>query len=556
MLGSIWPTFSSIGRQRLVWRLIAPTLGLSLLLLLMGGVSAWYVHRSNVLAAEMLDREIKAVFDAEELLLAIRDSRRQLDRYEASRSADFLKTAIASQQTLVERLEAARLSTPENEPGITDLLREMDKRQRLCFERLLQWAENSDHQNLDRKLIESLRQELSEQLLEPARQLLDHRRNMARRGSSRSLDIADQIGQGLFALGVSGALAGLLAGVAIARGFNRSLEQLGVSVRQILGTLEAEQASPNQTPRLGTAEQGLLELPSDDPLPLLRDSLRTAMVRSASVVQELQAARRMSERSDQLAAIGQLAAGLAHEIRNPLTSMKLLAQTAQDRHRPLEGDDLRILEEEISRLEQLLQTFLDFARPSRLRIERIDYGALIEDTVSLASQRADQQGIELRFNAPDGAIYLDADNTQLRQVVLNLLLNALDAQREGGEVRLKLVMEPGTAGSSNAVLTVQDEGPGIPWGWDEKIFEPFASTKETGIGLGLTICRRIIESHGGTIAARSLEQGGAEFEVRLPMSSSMRSPRSRQEVQSSLAATSDEESFSTAQQVISNNVVR
>lgn len=505
-------TLNTLMRYRLVWRLIAPTLGLSVLLLLMGGASAWYVHRSNVRAAEMLDREIQAVFDAEELLLAVRDVRRQLERYEASSDTAFLDNALAGEQALVERLAAARKNMPGQDAEVARLLLVMEESQRRCFDRLAQLPRPAVREQVD-----SLRRELAEHLLEPARRLLSHRRSLTQQGSSRSLEIADQIGQGLVALGVSGALAGLLAGVAIARSLMKSLEQLGVSVRQILGTLEANRTTPPLAAALPTkAEWTSPEDPADDPLPRLRDSLRTAMVRSASVVQELQEARRMSERSDQLAAVGQLAAGLAHELRNPLTSMKLLAQTAQERDRPLAGDDLRIMEEEISRLEQMLQTFLDFARPTQLKIERLDVGALIGRTVDLVRRRADRQEINLRFDLPRESYFLEADATQLRQVVLNLLLNALDAQREGGCVTVMLDRSADAAGHEEIVLVVQDEGPGIPWGWDQKIFEPFASTKETGIGLGLTICRRIIESHGGKIAAHSREAGGAEFEVRLP----------------------------------------
>jgi len=499
-------------RYRLAWRLIAPTLGLSVLLLLMGGVSGWYVHRTNARSAETLDGEIEAIFDAEELLLAVRDVRRQLERFEASGDTEYLDAAIAGGPPLVARLKAARGSTPPQDTEVTALLLAMDESQRRCLERLAQLPRPTDGGQ-----VTAIRQDVASQLLVPAERVLEHRRGMVRQGSSRSLELADQIGIGLVALGVSGSLAGLLAGAAIARGMMRSLEQLGVSVRQLLGTLETNPAPraqaiaapgelPDESPILAT----------DDLLPRLRDSLRTATARSASVVQELQEARRKSERSDQLAAVGQLAAGLAHELRNPLTAMKLLAQAAQERDRPLQGDELRILEEEILRLEQLLQTFLDFARPARLKMERVEVGTLVERTVDLARRRANRQEITLLFDAPLNPLFLEADASQLRQVVLNLLLNALDAQREGGCVTIRLGQEINDAGQPEAVLVVRDEGPGIPPGWHEKIFEAFASTKETGIGLGLTICRRIVESHGGRITARSRRDKGAEFEVRLP----------------------------------------
>lgn len=308
-----------------------------------------------------------------------------------------------------------------------------------------------------------------------------------------------QMAWGLVAVGGLGSAAGLVLGYGLARSLKRTIHQFLVRVQGASELLEQE------VPAVEWRRSG-------EPL---RDGGDELLRRVEQVVSKLQHREREVRRAERLAAVGQLAAGVAHEIRNPLTSAVLLIETA--RKDPAAGgltdEDLDLIEAELHRVERTLQTFLDYARPPQLRRTATDLASVARDAVGLARGRIEQQGVVVRLDAPPDGCQLDADPDQFRQVVLNLVLNALDAMPDGGT--LGLAVRP--AGADNAVeLAVTDTGPGIAPDLLPRLFEPFATGKETGLGLGLVVSKRIVEDHGGTIRGANPPGGGARFTVRLP----------------------------------------
>jgi signal transduction histidine kinase len=233
--------------------------------------------------------------------------------------------------------------------------------------------------------------------------------------------------------------------------------------------------------------------------------------RIKEVVERLRRSEEEALRAEQLAAVGQIAAGMAHELRNPLTSMKILVQAAQDGG-ALASRDLGVLEEEITRLERLVRSFLEFARPPQLEKKVLDVRPLVEESIALLADRAAVNGTRLTFHRPPQEVQAAVDPGQFRQVVLNLLVNALDAVAAGGSVAVDL--EPVAGGG--LTLRVTDTGCGLPAHLGERIFTPFTTTKETGLGLGLSICKRIAEAHGATLTGTDRPEGGAVFTFDLP----------------------------------------
>lgn len=223
---------------------------------------------------------------------------------------------------------------------------------------------------------------------------------------------------------------------------------------------------------------------------------------------------RQMVRAEQMAAIGQVAAGVAHELRNPLTSIKGLVQVnlREADAQSLPTEDLRVIEHEIRRMERTLQTFLDFARPPRPDRRRLDLTEVADRVVALVGGRARKQDVDLRIDRAEGPVWVDGDQDQLQQLLLNLVLNALDAMPHGGMVDVEF--RPPRDGQVE--LLVRDTGPGLAAQILPKVFETFVSSKETGIGLGLPVSRRIAEDHGGTLSAYNLPAGGACFALRLP----------------------------------------
>jgi signal transduction histidine kinase len=190
------------------------------------------------------------------------------------------------------------------------------------------------------------------------------------------------------------------------------------------------------------------------------------------------------------------------------------------------------LEAETARLERSIQTFLDFARPPTLEKWSGDVRQVLQQTLELVRARADQQHVQIHCDLADRPLTIEADHEQLRQLFLNLLCNALDTLPQGGNIRIAAAESQGVdpQGGQSAsrkraesfgawiTITIADSGPGLPKDLGDRIFEPYVSTKDTGIGLGLAICRRIVESHGGQITATSATEGGAVFTVHLPTS--------------------------------------
>lgn len=235
--------------------------------------------------------------------------------------------------------------------------------------------------------------------------------------------------------------------------------------------------------------------------------------RIQDIAMELSQHQRDAIRHQQLAAVGQLAASLAHEIRNPLTAIKMLVESGlrDSRPRPMSKESLLVVHREVERLEQTVQELLDFARPPTLKRTVGPLSVVIDRAVELVNVRAKRQQVAIRV-ADHVDAHVDADEGQMRSVFVNLLLNSLDAMPSGGTITIR-------AARAGKVVRIHviDTGPGISEGAMDTIFLPFSSTKSTGTGLGLSICKRIIELHQGTIVARNHAQGGAELVVSLPL---------------------------------------
>ena len=219
-------------------------------------------------------------------------------------------------------------------------------------------------------------------------------------------------------------------------------------------------------------------------------------------------------RAEQSAVVGRLASGIAHEIRNPLNFINLSidhlrASIAQA------GEPARILgmiKDEIGRLNKMVSDFLSYGRPARLKVREIDVRALIGELVRLLSAQAGEQGVEITVVVDgEGETTLHGDAEQLKTCFSNLMINAIQAMPDGGKLSVTLM-----PGESELRIEVADTGPGIAAEEIEQIFEPYFSTKDTGIGLGLPLTRKIIEEHGGRIDAASEPGAGAKFTVVLP----------------------------------------
>jgi signal transduction histidine kinase len=267
-------------------------------------------------------------------------------------------------------------------------------------------------------------------------------------------------------------------------------------------------------------DERLREAYSSDEIELFRGVATTIGV----TLQNSQVYERMKER-DRLAALGQMAAGLAHEIRNPLGSIKGAAQLLQPGAAPAPDNNTRefldIIVEEVNRLNKIVSQFLDYARPYRGEQRPLEVNEVVRKTLQLLVKEQGHE-VEVVTNFAEGLPPVRADAEQLLQVFLNLSLNAVQAMPQGGRLLISTSLRRATRrGAAAAFLEVRfrDTGVGIPPGDQRNLFIPFFTTKEKGTGLGLPISQRIIENHGGTIEVRSQPGEGATFTVLLPIES-------------------------------------
>lgn len=234
----------------------------------------------------------------------------------------------------------------------------------------------------------------------------------------------------------------------------------------------------------------------------------------SKVYAELQDSFEQLKRADRLSAIGHLSAGLAHEIRNPLASIEgavgILEQRELSEERRVEF--LGIVKKECRRLNRLLTNLLDFARPRRPDYQIVDVSQILSSVVSLAAHMASQFSITLCTDFPSGVPPIECDPEQLKQVILNLTINAIQAMPDGGEI----LLSARTKNSNILIIQVKDQGSGISPEELDKVFNPFFTTKENGTGLGLSMAHQIVSQHGGILSAERNPDKGMTFSVLLP----------------------------------------
>ena len=261
----------------------------------------------------------------------------------------------------------------------------------------------------------------------------------------------------------------------------------------------------------------------DIELAIMLETYREAYGERIRATERIEHERRTA-RAEALATMGELTAGLAHEIRNPLNAAKLqlevLSRSAGKVREPglaaTIRERARIVQQEIARLATMLDEFLILARPRVLESEAFDIVGLIEEVQALEQPVADQEGIRIEAVPPHDARHrARGDRAKVKQVLVNLIANAIEAIRGTGDVG-SIRIETELLGDGFVAISVIDSGPGISEVARERVFEPFYTTKDAGTGLGLSVAKRIVEMHGGTISIDAHEEGGtvARFTLR------------------------------------------
>jgi len=239
----------------------------------------------------------------------------------------------------------------------------------------------------------------------------------------------------------------------------------------------------------------------------------TGIIRDLSETKALQAQVSNAER---LAALGQLVAEITHEIKNPLVIIgnyahQLIRLTSEEKIR----GKLKTIAGEVERLEKLLAELHEYYLPKKMTPEQFDMNALLQEVYSLVQHEVSKKKIWLEFAIGADPAWVEGDRNKWKQVLLNLIRNGIEAMEKGGHLSLQSLL------SDHIEIRIADDGPGIPKDQQDKIFTPFFTTKRGGMGLGLAICKRIVEEHpGSSLDLISQEGKGAVFKIVMPLSTS------------------------------------
>lgn len=359
--------------------------------------------------------------------------------------------------------------------------------------------------------------ELSKQMSESAQILFDLNQTVVDQFRLQRKLVNTRVLAARWAMLVLGPCLGVMLGWRVGKRLHRSITRIAVTLH------DADSSN----------DLGVVNIDSTGDFQHIERQAEHVAERIRTVSRELHVARSQVLQSERLAAVGGLAAGVAHEIRNPLTSVKLLLQHAV-RHGTepsLDESKLRLILSEVDRMEKTIQGLLDFSRPPKLNRVPHDFRQTLQRALNLVEARSRQQRIEIETHFSDSPLMVDGDTEKLHQLLVNLLLNAVEAMPLGGRLSVEATNDfdrdnvissvlhlNGTSDCPREVvqIVIRDTGEGISEDVMSRLFEPFASTKERGTGLGLAVSHRIAEEHGGTIQARNDPHGGARFTVMIP----------------------------------------
>ena len=485
-------------KSRTLIRLTWPLAALGLLLAAACLASVWTINRLQADLGESLRSEAAELQAAQELQIQLRSLRTHLVVQAADPTEERHRLVAEDRRRFEDALDALRRS-----PRPPEDARDLDAIEQGYRKYLGQVDPDSGAPPAFRSVAELVRWSDAhpvQQLLVPCRSLTERCADRMTRALAQSESQSRWANAALLAVGLAGPLAGLGAGYAVARGWSRRVARLSVRVRAVEAHLDQDVGAMT------------LEVPAD--LGELDRQLERVVGRVKDVCERVQAQGRDILRAEQLAAVGHLAAGVAHEVRNPLTGIKLLVGAAlrSADPTPLTREDLEMIRGEIERLERTAQGLLDFAKPARPSLQVLDLRGLIARAAEVVRPRADHQAVRLDLELPAGPLVARVDPDQFASLLSNLILNALDATPPGG----RIYVGAGVSGAGMIELSVSDAGPGIDPAVADRLFTPFATTKPTGTGLGLSVARRIAEDHGGTLTAADRPGGGACFTALLP----------------------------------------
>jgi signal transduction histidine kinase len=466
---------------------------------LSGGVATiWYADAISHLLASVIDRDVISLSVVEDLETSLAMQKGLTSYYFQDRDPDWLIQLEHYQKSFEEALKKAReYARTEGDWKILGKIESEYLKNKDARKELLQQYKKGEMVLGLKRLREVRNQFLAiHDLCEEYKEI--HKKNILKAQEEGRLQTRYMNAAALIAIQIV-----IMTGVLLAY----------ILFRQILGPI-----------RRLTMETGPIDrqTPMPDEVRALSKKVHSLIDDVDQTQDKLARSQEHLVQSEKWAMTGKLAAGVAHSIRNPLTSVKirLFSMGRAVESSPHLKEDLEVISEEIGHIESIVRSFLEFSRPPKLTKQKISPSEVVDMSLRLLGPRLESCGVKVDLVREKPLDEIWADPDQLKEVLVNLLVNACEMMVDGGEIRiLEKEEEKGPTGPF-VVISISDNGPGIPEAIREKIFQPFFSTKEEGTGLGLSIASRIVEKHGGTLTLKSKEGIGTTFTITLPYTES------------------------------------
>jgi len=470
---------------------------IALVLITMAGgiVSVWYTYRMEHLLTSITQKDMAAFQAAEALENALVNQKGFVSYYFIEGDPEWLRQLGEFRQIFKERLnDAMRMAGSERERGALSRIKSEYTRYITLKDHVIAYYQEGNRETgtvLHRQV-----RDLFFTVMQSCEAYKDiHKEGILQATSTSKAQAANFRIIAAAAVGASFLLAVLLAFV------------LGSQILGPVRRLSAEVGREGDTAVAGDEVKAL----SHGVRGLIQDVDQTQT--------ELQKSRESLLQAEKMALVGKLAAGMAHSVRNPFTSvkMRLFSLNRSLKLSNSQKEDFDVISEEIRHIDTIVQNFLEFSRPPKLKMQRISPSLVVDQAVQLLKHRLKSYDVAVTVERARNLAEIDADPEQLKEVLVNLIVNACDAMEKGGSIVIREQESMDVSKQAMAVIRVSDNGPGISGSIRDKVLHPFFTTKEEGTGLGLSIAARIIEEHQGQMEIESNPGGGTAFVISLPL---------------------------------------
>jgi len=478
-------------RNRIYLILIA----LVFITLLGGIITVWYTYRLEGVLTEIIDRDLVAYQSAESFETSLINQKGFVSYYFLDGDPDWLRQLGKYRQIFNEQLHTARLLIKDQQQK--QAIDQIDREYQLYIsakDRVIahyKAGEREQGAKLHRKVRDRFFNilELCERYKEFHTQKIMLARNKSMRQARRLR---------------------FIAGAAILVVFSLCVLLAFILANQILDPLHRLAQEANKK---GTMKK------SGDEVKAISRSVHDLIEAAGQTHIELERSREHLLQAEKMAMVGKLAAGMAHSIRNPLTSvkMRLFSLSRSLKLTDYQKEDFDVISEEIRHTDTIVQNFLEFSRPPRLKMQQVSPSVVVDMGLQLLEHRLKSYDVTVDVIRKHPLPEIQADPEQLKEVLVNLMINACEAMEQGGSIVIQEEEALAPTMGRAAVIRLKDNGPGISESICDKIFQPFFSTKEEGTGLGLSIAFRIIEEHQGRLDVQSKEGEGSTFIITLPI---------------------------------------